>query len=231
MAALGIPTTRSLAAVTTGETVLRDRPLPGAVLTRVAQSHVRIGTFQFFAARGDVEATRHLADYIIARHYPKAAHEDNPSLALLNPCDRAPGRPGRQVGARRFHSWCDEHRQLSIVGETIDYGPCAFMDTYHPETVFSSIDHFRRYAYGNQPRIAQWNLARFAETLLPLIAEDTNAAVEVAQTTLASFMPLFEHAFAAGLRRSWDCFDPKPVTRCLPKTCSTGWLRTASTSH
>ena len=217
MAALGIATTRSLAAVTTGETVWRDRPLPGAVLTRVAQSHVRIGTFQFFAARGDVEATRYLADYVIARHYPEAAHEENPALALLNlVIARQADLVARWVLIGFIHGVMNTDN-MSIVGETIDYGPCAFMDTYHPETVFSSIDHFGRYAYGNQPRIAQWNLARLAETLLPLLAEDTNAAVDVAQTTLAAFMPLFEQAFAAGLRRKLGLLRPEAGDTLLAK--------------
>ena len=217
MAALGIPTTRSLAAVTTGETVWRDRPLPGAVLTRVAQSHVRIGTFQFFAARGDVEATRHLADYVIARHYPEAAHEENPTLALLNlVIARQADLVAKWVLIGFIHGVMNTDN-MSIAGETIDYGPCAFMDTYHPETVYSSIDHSGRYAYSNQPRIAQWNLARFAETLLPLLAEDTNAAVEVAQTTLAAFMPLFERAFAAGLRRKLGLLRAEPEDTLLAK--------------
>ncbi len=217
MAALGVPTTRSLAAVTTGETVWRERPLPGAVLTRVAQSHVRIGTFQFFAARGDVEATRQLADYVIARHYPEAAHEKTPSLALLNGViARQADLVARWVLVGFIHGVMNTDN-MSIVGETIDYGPCAFMDTYHPETVFSSIDHFGRYAYGNQPRVAQWNLARFAETLLPLLAEDTDAAVEVAQVTLAGFMPIFEQAFAAGLRRKLGLLRAEPEDTLLAK--------------
>ena len=217
MAALGIPTTRALAAVTTGETVWRDRPLPGAVLTRVAQSHVRIGTFQFFAARGDTEAIRHLADYVIGRHYSAAAGEENPYLALLN------ALIGRQ--ADLVASWAlvgfihgvMNTDNMSIAGETIDYGPCAFMDTYHPETVYSSIDRFGRYAYGNQPRIAQWNLTRFAETLLPLLAEDTNTAVEAAQTALDDFLPRFDQAFAAGLRRKLGLLQAEPGDALLAK--------------
>jgi len=142
MAALGIPTTRALAAVTTGETIWRDRPLPGAVLTRVAQSHVRIGTFQFFAARGDVEASRHLADYVIARHYPEAAGEENPYLALLN---LVIGRQADLVAEWLLIGFIHgvmNTDNMSIAGETIDYGPCAFMDAYNPETVYSSIDRF-----------------------------------------------------------------------------------------
>ena len=154
------------------------------MLTRVAQSHVRIGTFQFFAARGDIEATRHLADYVIARHYPEAAGEENPYLALLN---LVIGRQADLVAEWLLIGFIHgvmNTDNMSIAGETIDYGPCAFMDAYNPETVYSSIDRFGRYAYGNQPRIAQWNLTRFAETLLPLLAEDANAAVEAAQRAL-----------------------------------------------
>jgi uncharacterized protein YdiU (UPF0061 family) len=217
MAALGIPTTRALAAVTTGETVWRDRPLPGAVLTRVAQSHVRIGTFQFFAARGDMEAIRHLADYVIARHYPEAAGQENPYLALLNALTgRQADLVARWALVGFIHGVMNTDN-MSIAGETIDYGPCAFMDSYHPETVYSSIDHFGRYAYGNQPRIAQWNLTRFAETLLPLLAEDTNAAVEAAQTTLDGFSPRFDQAFPAGLRRKLGLLRTEPDDTLLAK--------------
>ena len=218
MAALGIPTTRALAAVTTGETIWRDGPLPGAVLTRVAQSHVRIGTFQFFAARGDVEATRHLADYVIARHYPEAAGEENPYFALLN---LVIGRQADLVAEWLLIGFIHgvmNTDNMSIAGETIDYGPCAFMDAYNPETVYSSIDRFGRYAYGNQPRIAQWNLARFAETLLPLLAEDANAAVEAAQRALNDdFLSRFDQTFAAGLRRKLGLLQAEPGDMLLAK--------------
>ena len=217
MAALGIPTTRALAAVTTGETIWRDGPLPGAVLTRVARSHVRIGTFQFFAARGDVEATRHLADYVIARHYPEAAGEENPYLALLN---LVIGRQADLVAEWLLIGFIHgvmNTDNMSIAGETIDYGPCAFMDAYNPETVYSSIDRFGRYAYGNQPRIAQWNLTRFAETLLPLLAEDINAAVEAAQRALDDFLSRFDQTFAAGLRRKLGLLQAEPGDMLLAK--------------
>ena len=232
MAALGIPTTRALAAVTTGETIWRDRPLPGAVLTRVAQSHVRIGTFQFFAARGDVEATRHLADYVIARHYPEAAGEENPYLALLN---LVIGRQADLVAEWLLVGFIHgvmNTDNMSIAGETIDYGPCAFMDAYNPETVYSSIDRFGRYAYGNQPRIAQWNLTRFAETLLPLLAEDANAAVEAAQRALDDFLARFDRPIAAGLRRKLGLLQAEPGDMLArERSCSTGWPQTAPTSH
>ena len=217
MAALGIPTTRALAAVTTGETVWREGPLPGAVLTRVARSHVRIGTFQFFAARGDVEATRHLADYVIARHYAEAAQASNPYLALLNLVVARQADLVAQWALIGFIHGVMNTDNMSIAGETIDYGPCAFMDTYHPETVFSSIDHFGRYAYGNQPRVAQWNLARFAETLLPLLAEDENEAVAAAQAAIGAFLPRFEEAFSAGLRRKLGLLRAKPADTPLAK--------------
>jgi uncharacterized protein YdiU (UPF0061 family) len=209
MAALGIPTTRALAAVTTGETVRRDRLLPGAVLTRVASSHVRIGTFQFFGSRGDVEATKSLADYVIARHYPEAARAANPYRALLDLVIlRQADLVAKWVLIGFIHGVMNTDN-MSIAGETIDYGPCAFMDTYHPETVYSSIDATGRYAYGNQPRIAQWNLARLAEALLPLLSDDTNAAVEQAQTAIAAFVPRFDAAYTGGLRRKLGLVRPE----------------------
>ncbi len=210
MAALGIPTTRALAAVTTGETVWRETALPGAVLTRVASSHIRVGTFQFFAARRDTEALRHLADHVIARHYPEAAGAANRYHALLD------GVIARQ--AALLASWLAvgfihgvmNTDNMSIAGETIDYGPCAFMDGYHPKTVFSSIDSMGRYAFANQPGIAQWNLVRLAETLLPLLAEDQDAAVKQAQAAIDAFPAAFETAYAAALARKLGLFDPRP---------------------
>jgi uncharacterized protein YdiU (UPF0061 family) len=200
MAALGVPTTRSLAAVATGETVWRETPLPGAVLTRVASSHIRVGTFQFFAVRNDMDAVRALADYAIARHYPGAANAPNKYRALL---DAAIARQAELI-ARWLHvgfiHGVMNTDNTSIAGETIDYGPCAFMDYYDPRQVYSSIDEMGRYAYANQPVIAQWNLARFAETLLPLLAESEEAALAEAQAALDRFAPLFNGHYAAGLR-------------------------------
>ena len=201
MAALGVPTTRALAAVTTGEEVMRETALPGAVLARVATSHIRVGTFQFFAARRDTEALRLLADHVIARHDPEAATEEEPYRALLQ------GVVARQ--ARLIAHWLllgfihgvMNTDNCSIAGETIDYGPCAFMDGYDPGAVFSSIDHAGRYAYGNQPAIAHWNLARLAEAMLPLLAEDEDAALATAHEVLAGFRPAFEAAYLDGLRR------------------------------
>ena len=201
MAALGVPTTRALAAVTTGEPVMRETMLPGAVLTRVASSHIRVGTFQYFAARGDNEAVRLLADHVIARHYPDAASAANQYRALL---DAVVARQAALVGhwlLVGFIHGVMNTDNCSVSGETIDYGPCAFMDIYDPATVFSSIDRNGRYAYGNQPRIAVWNLARLAETLLPLLHDNEDAAVASAQESLAGFSPLFEAAYFGGLRR------------------------------
>jgi uncharacterized protein YdiU (UPF0061 family) len=189
MHALGIPTTRSLAAVATGETVYREEALPGAVLTRVAASHVRVGTFQYFAARGDVEATRRLADYCVARHYPAAAVAEQPYLALLaGVVERQAALVARWLGIGFIHGVMNTDN-MAISGETIDFGPCAFMDAFDPATVFSSIDSRGRYAYANQPHAAAWDLARFAETLLPLINEVPERAAEAATAVLAGFGP------------------------------------------
>jgi uncharacterized protein YdiU (UPF0061 family) len=198
MHALGIPTTRALAAVTTGEPVYRETALPGAVLTRVAASHIRIGTFQFFAARGDTDAVRALADYAIARHMPDCAGD---YLGFLN---SVIARQAALVAAWLhigFIHGVMNTDNMAISGETIDYGPCAFMDAYDPATVFSSIDEAGRYAYGRQPSIAAWNLARLAEALLPLLASDEESAVAAAREAIAGFAPRFEAAYLAGMRR------------------------------
>jgi uncharacterized protein YdiU (UPF0061 family) len=217
MAALGVPTTRALAAVMTGDTVVRDRLLPGAVLTRVALGHVRVGTFQFFAARGDASSTRRLADYVIARHYPEAAAAENPYRALLDCVIARQAALVAQWLLIGFIHGVMNTDNMSVAGETIDYGPCAFMDAYHPETVYSSIDHYGRYAYANQPRIAQWNLARLAETLLPHLANDEAAAIEVATEAVAGFVPCFDAAFVAGLRRKLGLLRPEQEDILLAK--------------
>ena len=209
MAALGVPTTRALAAVTTGERVLRDTALPGAVLTRVAASHLRVGTFQYFAARRDTEGVRVLADYAIARHYPQAAQAAQPYRALLEGVVARQARLIAQWMMLGFVHGVMNTDNTSISGETIDYGPCAFMEAYDPATVFSSIDHGGRYAYGNQPRAALWNLARLAETLLPLLALETGgeeAAVASANELLTAFEPQFEMARSRGMRRKLGLF-------------------------
>jgi len=200
MAALGIATTRSLAAVTTGETVYRERPRPGAILTRVAKSHVRVGTFQFFAARGDVEALRALADHVIARHDPDLARSETPYRDLLQRVVRRQAALVAQWQNVGFIHGVMNTDNMSIAGETIDYGPCAFMDHFHPGRVYSSIDHGGRYAYGNQPRVAHWNLACFAQALVPLLDADADAAVAAAQEVIDTFPTHFAEAHFAGLR-------------------------------
>ena len=201
MAALGIPTTRSLAAVFTGEKIMRETFLPGAVLTRIAGSHVRVGTFQYFAARRDVEALRLLADYVITRHYPELEGADEPYLALLGAViDRQASLVADWQLVGFIHGVMNTDN-MSIAGETIDYGPCAFMDVFHPETVFSSIDHMGRYAYHNQPSIAHWNLAGFAQTLLPLVSDDQEDAVAKATEVVNTFPERFQDFYAAGLYR------------------------------
>jgi uncharacterized protein YdiU (UPF0061 family) len=201
MAALGLPTTRALAAVTTGQAVIRETPLPGAVLTRVAASHIRVGTFQYFAAQGDTDALRLLADHVIARHYPAVAAAPDPYRALL---DGVIGRQAELVAQWLLIGFIHgvmNTDNTSVSGETIDYGPCAFMDAYDPATVYSSIDHAGRYAYGNQPRIMHWNLTRLAEAMLPLLGADEDAAMTSAKEGLAAFGPRFEAAYLGGLRR------------------------------
>jgi len=215
MAALGIPTTRSLAAVTTGDEVFRERALPGAILTRVAASHVRIGTFQYFAARGDVEGVRLLADHVIARHYPDAAGASQPYRALLDRVIAAQAELIARWLLVGFIHGVMNTDNMSIAGETIDYGPCAFMDSYDPATVFSSIDRGGRYSYGNQPNIGLWNLTRLAETLLPLIDEDEEAAIIEAQAALGAFGPRFEAAYSEGLRRKLGLFAVEEDDRDL----------------
>jgi serine/tyrosine/threonine adenylyltransferase len=204
MAALGVPTTRALAAVTTGQQVVRETILPGAVLTRVAASHLRVGTFQYFAAKGDTEAVRMLADFTIARHYPEATQAKLPYRALL---DGVIGRQAHLVAQwllLGFIHGVMNTDNTSISGETIDYGPCAFMEAYDPDKVFSSIDINGRYAYSNQPAIALWNLTRLAEALLPVLEQEegsAEAALASAKAALAVFQPQFEAARMAGLRR------------------------------
>jgi uncharacterized protein YdiU (UPF0061 family) len=212
MAALGVPTTRALAAVTTGEPVLRETALPGAVLTRVAASHVRVGTFQYFAARGDTEGIRRLADYAIARHYPEAALAKLSYRALLDGVIARQARLVAQWMLLGFIHGVMNTDNTSISGETIDYGPCAFMEAYDPAMVFSSIDHGGRYAYGNQPPAAHWNLTRLAEALLPVLEQETageEAALASANEALAAFAPQFEAARNAGLRRKLGLFTER----------------------
>ena len=192
MHALGIPTTRALAVVATGEQVARETMLPGAILTRVAASHLRVGTFQYAAIAGDPKLVRRLADYSIARHYPAALEAENPYLAFFEAVlDAQASLVARWMGVGFIHGVMNTDN-MSVSGESIDYGPCAFMEAFDPATVFSSIDHGGRYAYGNQPAVAQWNLARLAETLLGLFDAETDGAVAAAKDLLGSFPDRFD---------------------------------------
>ncbi len=200
MYALGLPTTRSLAVVATGETVFRETALPGAVLVRVARGHVRVGTFEYFQARKDADALRQLADYVMARHYAEAKASDRPYRAFLDAViARQADLVARWLSIGFIHGVMNTDN-MSIAGETIDYGPCAFMDAYHPGRVYSSIDRGGRYAYGNQPRIAQWNLSRLAQALLPLLDNGADKAVVEAQAAIDEFGPRFERAYLACFR-------------------------------
>ncbi|MEO8135155.1 MAG: protein adenylyltransferase SelO family protein, partial [Betaproteobacteria bacterium] len=210
MHALGIPTTRALAVAATGEEVYREQALPGAVLTRVAASHIRVGTFQFFAARGDVESLRRLAEYTIARHDPALAAMPAPQrfLALLrNVAERQAALIAQWMNVGFIHGVMNTDN-MTISGETIDYGPCAFMEAYDPATVFSSIDHQGRYAYGNQPNIAGWNLARLAETVLPLLSDDSGQAVAMATEVVAAFPARYREHLLRGQRAKLGLRDP-----------------------
>lgn len=200
MHALGIPTTRSLAVVTTGEAVFRETALQGAVLTRVAKSHLRVGTFQYAAAFCDVEEVRELADYAIVRHYPHVASEENPYIAFF---DEVMERQAELIAKWQLVGFVHgvmNTDNMTISGETIDYGPCAFIDAFDPEVVFSSIDHAGRYRYSNQPFIGGWNLARLAESLLPLFAEDEEAAIATAKQLIGRYEAYYEAYWISGMR-------------------------------
>ncbi len=201
MHALGIPTTRSLAVIGTGDKVAREQVLDGAVLTRVASSHIRIGTFQFAAACGDSSAIGELLNYTILRHYPALIGNRQDALSLLeHVVERQAALVARWMQVGFVHGVMNTDN-MALSGETIDYGPCAFIDTFDPATVFSSIDRTGRYAFGNQPAVAQWNLARFAETLLPLIAQDKSDAVSLAEPVIERFSTVFKKAWMAGMLR------------------------------
>lgn len=195
MHAYGIPTTRALAAVYTGEIVAREEPAPGGIFTRVAASHIRVGTFQYFAARQDTEAIQILTDHCIARHYPQAADAENPALAFLESVIRAQALLVAKWLPLGFIHGVMNTDNCSISGETIDYGPCAFIDTFHPDTVFSFIDRNGRYAWGNQPTIAHWNLTRLAETVLPILDPTPERAKEIATAALDQFIHHFQPAY------------------------------------
>ena len=201
MAALGVPTTRALAAVATGERVMRqDGPLPGGVFTRVAASHIRVGTFQYFLARNDIDALRLLADHVIGRHYPGVTEASNPYAALLESVAVAQADLIAQWMSLGFIHGVMNTDNTAVSGETIDYGPCAFMDAFHPQRVFSSIDSRGRYAWGNQPDIGLWNVTRFAETLLPLLSEDRGEATRIAEAVLSRYPERFEGQYSARFR-------------------------------
>ena len=212
MSALGVPTTRALAAVATGEKVMRQEgPLPGGVFTRVAVSHIRVGTFQYFLARNDIDGLQVLANYVIARHYPAAAQAPNPYLALLESVANAQADLIAQWMSLGFIHGVMNTDNTAISGETIDYGPCAFMDAFHPQCVYSSIDSGGRYAWGNQPDIGLWNVTRFAETLLPLLSEDPDEATKLAEVALAGYPERFGGQYAAHFRAKFGLPPEVPV--------------------
>jgi uncharacterized protein YdiU (UPF0061 family) len=207
--------------VATGEPVYREATLPGAILTRVAASHLRVGTFEYFAARDEREQLRQLADYASRATIRSWQRRTGPALAARR--GRAPGGADGTVDERRLHPRRDEHRQHEHPGESIDFGPCAFMEAYHPGTVFSSIDQHGRYAYANQPGIAQWNLARLAETILPLLADDEDQAVDIAtEVILAGFGASYRRHWLAGVRAKLGLQEPG-TTRPIPRW-PTDWL-------
>lgn len=229
--ALGIPTTRSLAVVSTGDDVFRDHALPGAILTRVASSHLRVGTFQYFAARGEHERVRQLFDYALARHDPKLAGQPNAARAWFEAVARRQSQLISQWMNVGFIHGVMNTDNMTISGETIDYGPCAFMEAYDPRACFSSIDHQGRYAYANQPGIARWNLARLAEAVLPLLHEDTDQAVELATEVLDQFPQWVEEALLEGQRAKLGLAPASPANgtvaaahRATDKTLVEAWL-------
>ncbi len=207
MHALGIPTTRSLSVVATGRPVQRETTLDGAVLARVATSHLRVGSFEYVSAAGELVVLRRLADHAIARHHPAAAEADNPYLALLDAVIVVQAELIAQWMLVGFIHGVMNTDNMTISGETIDYGPCAFMDTFDPKTVFSSIDSWGRYAYGNQPSVAGWNLARFAEALLPLIADEQDRGIALATASLQDFPRQYATAWTAGMRQKLGLSD------------------------
>ena len=200
MHALGVPTTRSLAVVATGRPVHRETQLPGAVLTRVASSHLRVGSFQYAAATTNLDLLRRLADHAITRHHPEAADADHPYLALFEAVARVQASLVARWMLIGFIHGVMNTDNMTISGETIDYGPCAFMEVYDPDTVFSSIDHWGRYAYGNQPVIAGWNLARFAEALLPLLSDNAEEGIALAESSFAAFRAEYDTVWTSGMR-------------------------------
>ncbi len=217
MHGLGIPTTRSLAVVTTGESVIRENDLPGAILTRIAASHLRVGTFEYVSQWGNVEEVRALAEYTLERHYPDVEEGEERYLHLLQEVIKRQAMLIAKWQLVGFIHGVMNTDNMAISGETIDYGPCAFMDTYDPAQVFSSIDRQGRYAYGNQPNIGGWNLTRFAEALVPLLHDDQSEAVELAQDALAEYATLYYDNWIAGMRAKLGLFNEEEADESLIK--------------
>ncbi|MGI2329002.1 protein adenylyltransferase SelO [Planococcus sp. YIM B11945] len=215
MHGLGIPTTRSLAVIETGEAILRETRLPGAVMTRIAASHLRVGTFQYIRNFGTVEELKALADYAIERYFPEAKEADNRYLALFQEVAKRQASLIAKWQLAGFIHGVMNTDNMAISGETIDYGPCAFMDVYSPKAVFSSIDHGGRYAYGNQPMIAGWNLARFAESLLPLLHNQQEEAIEMAQQELSAYIELQQSLWLSGMRKKLGLFNEEQEDETL----------------
>jgi uncharacterized protein YdiU (UPF0061 family) len=210
MHTLGIPTTRSLAVAATGETVFREQPLPGAILTRVAASHIRVGTFEYFAAIGDTDSLRLLADHTLRRHFPEQAEGENPVLGLMEEVmERQASLIAHWMRIGFVHGVMNTDN-MALSGETIDYGPCAFLDAYDPAVVFSSIDLHGRYAFAQQPRIAAWNLARLAEALLPILHPKPETALALANKSLESFDGRFHRHWLAAMRGKLGLFSSEP---------------------
>ncbi|MEG2017448.1 MAG: YdiU family protein [Clostridium sp.] len=207
MAGLGIPTTRSLAVVTTGEKVVRDEYFEGAILTRIALSHIRVGTFEFAVARGTLEDVKALADYTVDRLFTDGDKRENKYIYLLNEVAKGQAKLIAKWQLVGFVHGVMNTDNMTVSGETIDYGPCAFMDNYDPATVFSSIDRQGRYAYGNQPNIGGWNLARFAETLLPLLDDNQEKAIEIAKAAISNYYKVFEDEWYSGMRKKLGLFN------------------------
>lgn len=215
MHALGIPTTRSLAVVASGEPVFREQTLPGAILIRVAASHIRVGTYEYFAALGDTSSLRLLAEHTVQRHFPERANDENLALGLLEAVqDSQAALIARWMHVGFVHGVMNTDN-VALSGETLDYGPCAFLDTYNPAQVFSSIDRQGRYAFGRQPQIAAWNLARFAEALLPILHSEPESALALASNALATFPDRFQRHWLAGMRHKVGLFNEEPTDLVL----------------
>lgn len=230
MHALGIPTTRSLAVATTGESIYRPESLPGAVLIRVAASHIRVGTFEWVAAHQDHSALRALADHTLLRHYRDLAETEPRYLALLHAIiDRQAALVARWIGVGFVHGVMNTDN-MALSGETIDYGPCAFIDAYDPATVFSSIDRHGRYAFGNQPQIAQWNLARLAETFLPLLHDDEAQAIDLANTAINGFTDRYQHHWLAVMGAKLGLASPTAADTALIKSLL-DWMQQTAADH